>query len=116
VKSFIKIYGPPILKAIKALERIAIKMPTICIMDTLIASAQAYVAEDWAMDYFSPLGEISVERCGNIISKSGESLGRFDFFFEWFGKPDQKQVNDLIEKIDGALKPLGCKYTITTKE
>jgi hypothetical protein len=116
VKSFIKIYGPPILEAIKALEKIAINMPNICIMDTLIASTEAYDAEDWAMEYFSPLGEISFERCGKIISKSGESLGRFDFYFEWFVKPNQKQVNNLIEKIDEALEPLGCKYTITTKK
>jgi len=52
------------------------------------------------------LGEISVKRCGKIISKSGEGLGEYDFFFEWFTKPTTDQVNELIEKIDEALAPL----------
>jgi hypothetical protein len=58
---------------------------------------------------------ISVERCGSIISESGEKLGEYDFFFEWFTEPTMVQVYDLLEKIDEALAPLGCKYTITTK-
>ena len=34
--SYIKIYGPPLLKAIKALEKIAVDMPEVCIMDNQI--------------------------------------------------------------------------------
>ncbi len=56
-----------------------------------------------------------MERCGKIISKSGEMLGDYDFFFEWFKNPSQAEINQLIEKIDEALSPLGCSYTITTK-
>lgn len=135
--SFIKIYGPPVLKAIKALEKIAVEMPEVCIMDTVIThQIPQYVGKDrgvkpaksygdfliarapeFAMRYFSS-SEISipVERCNTIISKSGESLGEYDFFFEWFDEPSQQQLNDLIEKIDDALAPLGCLYTITTKK
>jgi len=57
-----------------------------------------------------------VERCRNIISKSGESLGEYDFFFEWFTEPSMAQLNELIDRIEKALAPLGCQYTITTKK
>jgi hypothetical protein len=127
--SYIKIFGPPLLKAIQELEKIAIDMPDVCIMDTImdsspdfrfieygtsagpdyISSVQRYFAE---LDY----GELEVERCSTIISKSGEKLGEYDFFFEWFTEPTIDQLNQLIEKIDEALSPLGCKYTITTKK
>lgn len=125
MKSFIKIYGPPVLKAIKTLEKVSIDMPEVCMMDTIIAQSGPLLdmryeeprgtGGAWTIDYFGSLGKISVERCGKIISKSGESLGEYDFFFEWFTKPTTDQVNELIEKIDETLTPLGCKYTITTE-
>lgn len=117
MRSFIKIYGPPTLKALKALEKIAIDMPEVCIMDTIISqSVPAFDDVTGTMTYFGSLGEITVERCGSIISRSGGSLGEHDFFFEWFTEPNMSQVNELIEKLDEALAPLGCKYTITTKK
>ena len=64
---------------------------------------------------FLGVDDISEERCDTLISKSGESLGEYDFFFEWFTKPTVAQVEDLIEKIDEVLAPLGVKYTLTTK-
>lgn len=116
MKSYIKIYGPPVLKAIKALEKVAIDMPEVCIMDTIIMSdIHTLTAQEEAESYFSALGEIPIERCSKIISKSGESLGEYDFFFEWFKKPTTEQLNNLIEKIDDALESFGCRYTITTK-
>ena len=121
--SYIKIYGPPVLKAIRELEKIAVDMPEVCIMDTVMAGVPDYTAAfsdpDYTMSYFTQtLGpvEIEVERCDTIISKSGEKLGEYDFFFEWFTRPTMAQINELIEKIDGALTPLGCKYTITTEK
>jgi hypothetical protein len=65
--------------------------------------------------YFALAGMLTTERCSNIISKSGETLGEYDFYFEWFTNPSMEQINDIVEKIDEALAPLGCKYTITTK-
>lgn len=117
MKSYIKIYGPPTLKSIRALEKLAVDMPEVCIMDTIISQSETQFDEmTGIIDYFGSLPiEISVERCGNIISKSGELLGENDFYFEWFTDPTMDQLNDLIEKIDEALTPLGCKYTITTK-
>jgi len=120
--SFIKIFGPPVLKAIRELEKIAVDMPEVCIMDTIIASSESdpmmYSDPEYTSGYFGAFytGEIEVERCSNIISKSGERLGEYDFFFEWFTDPTMDQINQLMEKIDEALTPLGCKYTITTKK
>ena len=37
MKSYIKIYGPPIVKAVKALETVAVDMPEVCIMSTEFA-------------------------------------------------------------------------------
>jgi len=121
--SYIKIYGPPVLKAIKELEKIAVDMPEVCIMDTILAGvpdyADAFSDPEYTSSYFTqtlePV-ELKVERCDTIISKSGEKLGEYDFFFEWFTEPKMEQLNELIEKIDEALTPLGCKYTITTEK
>ena len=121
--SFIKIYGPPVLKAIRELEKVAVDMPEVCIMDTIIAGVPDYSNTfndpTTTYDYFNASlgpGEVEKERCGTIISKSGERLGEFDFFFEWFTEPTTEQLNELIEKIDEAFTPLGCNYTITTKK
>lgn len=129
MRSYIKIYGPPILEAIRELERIAIDMPEVCIMDYVIAhDISKSVAKELDVSEVSPEGGsvpgffkertgvvLPVERCHNIISKHGQKLGEYDFFFEWFEKPEISQLNELIRKIDAALKPLGCLYTITTR-
>jgi len=116
MKSYIKIYGPPLLKAIKKLETVAVGFPEVCIMDTVIAvNPPQFSTAEGIADFFGGPGDITVERCSSIISKSGESLGEYDFFFEWFVDPSTDQLNDLIGKIDKALKPLKCMYTITTK-
>jgi hypothetical protein len=111
MKSYIKIYGPPVIEGIKALEQIAIdSMPRVCIMNTMLQ----YGIET-ALSYGSPLQNLEEEVCDKIISKSGEKLGEYDFFFEWFKDPTSEEINDLIEKIDKAFVGLGCRYTIITK-
>ena len=116
MKSYIKIYGPPILKAVKKLEKVGVDFPEVCIMDTIMAQGgPQFSTQEGIADFFGGAGDITVERCSNIISESGESLGEYDFFFEWFVKPSTDQLNELIENIDKALKPLKCMYTITTK-
>jgi hypothetical protein len=114
MKSYIKIYGPPVLKALKALENIAIDIPEVCIMDTLISASPYIQGPESAAAYFDR-DDIDVERCYTIISETKETLGDYDFYFEWFIKPDNNQLDRLIQKIDEALGPLGCAYTITTK-
>lgn len=115
--SFIKIYGPPVLKSIRALEKIAIDMPEVCIMNTVISDSDFDPTDsDYVSSYFSNLpAPIEVERCDNIISKSGEKLGEYDFFFEWFKEPTIDELNNLIEKIDEVLTPIGSRYTLTSK-
>lgn len=116
MKSYIKVFGPPILKAVKKLEAVAVGFPEVCIMDTAIAAGgPQFSTPEGIADFFGGAGDITVERCSSIISKSGESLGEYDFYFEWFVDPSTDQLNALIEKIDMALKPLKCMYTITTK-
>ena len=36
MRSFIKILGPPLFEAVRALERMAVDTPQVCIMDTVI--------------------------------------------------------------------------------
>ena len=84
----IKIYGPPIGKAIDALLKLAEILPTI-----------------------------SNGNLGSGIASSGETImGDFDFVFHWTKKPSEKQLRELIAKIDGALSDINCRYTTTTVE
>jgi hypothetical protein len=129
MRSYIKIYGPPILEAIKELEKLAVDMPEVCIMDYGIqkdlspriareVGGTAVETFDVAISGFFMQRTgvvVPVERRHNLISKHGQKLGEYDFFFEWYEEPDASQLNDLIKRIDDALKPLGCLYTITTK-
>jgi hypothetical protein len=129
MRSYIKIYGPPILEAIRELEKVAIDMPEVCVMDQVILkNLSPRIARDIGGDTVGTVDVavseffmqrtgvvVPVKRCHSIISKHGLKLGEYDFFFEWHKDPDISQLNTLIEKIDRALKPLGCLYTITTK-
>lgn len=88
MESKIKIYGPPIDKAITKLQQLAKELPTI---------------SNGAMSH--------------SMDPSGETLmGDFDFVFHWAKKPEEEQLRNLIARIDEALKDLGCRYTITTSE
>jgi len=131
MRTYIKLYGPPVVKAIKALEKIAVDMPEVCIMDTIIRPITEIPprislnitmgSDEPVMDSIDQImtnigvGDIPEERCNTLISKYGERLGEYDFFFEWFEVPTNAQVQDLLEKIDEALEPLGVRYTVVTK-
>ena len=66
--------------------------------------------------YFSsPDIAIPVEKITSLISDAGESLGDYDFFYEWAQEPTQEQLYELIDRIETVLTPLGCRYRITTK-
>jgi hypothetical protein len=116
MKTYVKVFGPPLLQAIRALERLSIDMPQVAIMDTLITLSTPDLGDERAAtEYLSNLGVVSVERSRNIISRSGEELGDYDFFFEWLRGPSVEQFYELIDRIDEALAPLGCWYKVTTK-
>ena len=128
MRSFVKIIGPPLLEAVKELEKIAVDMPQVCVMDEAILLdiprsmardiGQPIEYPEYVSEFFSRRTGVRVktERCQNIISESGEMLGEYDFFFEWFEEPSMGQLNDLIGKIDEALGPLGCLYSLTTRK
>jgi hypothetical protein len=128
MRSFVKIMGPPLLVAVRELEKIAVDLPQVCVMDeAILLDIPRSMARDigepieypeYVSDFFSRRTGVRVktERCQNIISESGEVLGEYDFFFEWFEEPSMGQLNDLIGKIDGALGPLGCLYSLTTRK
>lgn len=122
--TYIKIYGPPFVEAVEELERIAIEMPEVCIMDTLI---EGYLSESGTLgvepsqalisEYFSYVPtEISKERCSSIISRSGRALGEYNFFFEWRKQPSREELNKLLKAIDEKMSTLGCRYSVSTKK
>ncbi len=106
MKTYIKIYGPPIIDALRALEEVA----------------REFSKRHPGIKYFHYLSLLEAgvspeevrERRG-LISESGWSLGDYDFYFEWTRPPTFEELNELIELIDKALSKVGCEYTITTK-
>ncbi len=120
-KTYIKIYGPPLLKAIKSLEGVAVKMSKEkqvkfshkCIpYPTRLQSDN----QDWN-NYLNNLKNTYVEcyEPAKIISEAHQTLGDRDFMFEWAEKPTLTQLNQLTEEIDAALGGLGVLYTMTTE-
>ncbi len=101
MRSYIKIYGPPISDAITALEKLAVDMPEVCIMDHVIQKdLSPRMAEDVGGSMVDTFGvyvpgfftqrtgvAVPIERCHSIISKHGKKLGEYDFFFEWYEEP-----------------------------
>ena len=88
MESKIKIYGPPLDKAITKLLELAEELPSIS----------------------------NGNLASGIIPSGETTMGDFDFVFHWTKKPDEKQLRELICKIDDALKNINCRYTITTTE
>ena len=119
MKSYIKIYGPPLLKALDELKKIAYDMPSIprfyhYILGVIPVGASV-AAPPLGKEETLGVGERYETKYKTTVSKSGYTLGEHDFFFEWEKDPTSDQLRTLITKIDNALTPLGCKYTITTK-
>ena len=121
-RSYIKVYGPPLLKAIRALEKVAVefsKTTTVRHYNILTPTLPYYdVRPGDVRDYTQtllPEIEIPAEEKVKLISKASDTLGDYDFFFEWGKEPTKQEVLELIEKIDEALSDCGCKYTIITK-
>ena len=88
MESKIKLYGPPIDKAISKLLKLAQELPTIS----------------------------NGNLASGIIPSGETTMGDFDFVFHWSKNPDEKQLRELIVKIDEVLGEINCRYTITTSE
>jgi hypothetical protein len=105
LRSYIKIYGPPTHGAIKALEKISVEIPYVCIMNTgirmrilestlgvaeklMLTPLQTYaMVAELAMKHFEASGiTLPTDRRISIISSLIESLEEYDFFFEWIAR------------------------------
>ena len=125
-RSYVKIYGPPVLSSLRALEKVALEMSkktTMKYYSVMVpsapyapadASAYGNVMRDYVAGILADV-EMPAEEKVKLISKSGDTLGEYDFFFEWGEEPTMQQVQELIGKIDEALADCGCRYTMTTK-
>lgn len=88
MKSYIKLYGPPIYNALEKLKKVVNDFPNIS------------------------RGKITHE----LVPEGIVMIGDYDFIIEWNGNPTPEDIRLLIRSIDDVLKPLDCRYTITTKE
>jgi len=119
--SYVKIYGPPMLKAIKALEAVAVDLSKVtevkfshkCLPYPTRNQPNTRDFEQYIknmqriyVDCYEPV---------KLISDSRQMLGEYDFLFEWAEKPTMAKIENLVEKIDEALKDLRCHYTLMTK-
>lgn len=131
-RSYVKIYGPPVLKSLKALEKVAVEMskkttmkyystlvPSISPQDLYGGRVPGMAGYDQALRRYGDdiLTEISmpVEEKIKLLSSSGDMLGEYDFFYEWGKDPSKAEVQELIGMLDDALADCGCRYTIVTK-
>jgi hypothetical protein len=121
VKSYVRIYGPPLLKAIKVLEGVAVDMSNKtevkfshkCVpYPTRLQSDK----NDWNA-YLKNMQK-TYTNCyepEKILSDASMTLGDYDFVFEWTSKPSIAKIEDLIAVVDTALAEVGVLYTMTTE-
>jgi hypothetical protein len=109
MKTYVKLEGDKVNDGIKALEKLAIGMPEVCITNTFIQSdPDLFNTQTGILNYF-PSSEGLNRRCETLVSKDKDTKG-YDFVFEWFVAPTNAQINDLKVKMDEVLEPLGLKY------
>ncbi len=115
-RSYIKIYGPPLGKGLRALEKVAVEMSKKTTMRFYSVSIPDITISPTGTEGVpTTIGGLSERESVKLISRSSQVLGDYDFFFEWGVEPTVKEINELIDMIDAALIECGCKYTITTK-
>lgn len=121
VTSYVRIYGPPLLKAIRALEGVAVEMSNkteVKFSHKCVPYPTRLQADrtDWNT-YLQNLQKTYTDcyEPEKIISDASMTLGDYDFVFEWASKPSITQIEDLIEKVDKALGKVGVLYTLTTE-
>jgi hypothetical protein len=121
VRSYVKIYGPPIVKAINALEAVAVDMSKatdVKFSHKCLPYPTRYQSNtnDWNQ-YLKNMERMYVDcyEPVKLIIDSYQMLGEYDFLFEWAEKPTMAKIKDLVEKIDDALEDLGCHYTLMTE-
>ena len=120
-KTYVRLYGPPLMKALNALEGVAVELSKTtevkfshkCIPYPTRTQTDK---RDWNT-YLNTLKNTYVEcyEPQKIISDAKQIMGDEDFMFEWTEKPTMKQVEDLIGRIDEALAGMGVLYTLKTE-
>lgn len=135
MKTYIKLEAKDKKPALKALRKLAIDMPKVCVMDTGLAESLGIDTAqgsgpggipgaggggslgsiEMVMNYFGGPSSITKERCETIVSSSETDLGEYDFVYEWMDKPEKAQLDTLAVDIAKALKPTGAKHTIHNK-
>jgi hypothetical protein len=117
LRTYVKIQGPPLGKALDELEKIAKKMPKVTHYHFLVGYQGSPGSGDSLGDkYPMPTApDLGDKVTHSLISKSGHLLGDYDFFFEWDEDPTWKEMRELISKIDKSFTKLRCKYELTTK-
>ena len=98
-RSYIKIYGPPLLKGLRALEHIAVEMSeeiTIrffsSVTPTMPYSVLEVYSDEELSDMLLPEVPLPISEKVKLISSSSQILGDYDFFFEWGREPSLEQV------------------------
>ena len=121
-RSYIKLYGPPIVKALKSLEQIAFEMSKKIdvkfyhsFVPPLLSHKSMTMSPDKYWKRILQDSPLKVSEKKKLVSKAYQTLGEYDFFFEWSKDPTLAQILELIEKLDVAINRCGCRYTITTK-
>ena len=128
-RSYIKIYGPPLLKSLRSLEKVAVEFSnktTMRYYSAVVPSPPQFgtlargsdLRQETVLSYTQGILteiDMSPEDKIKLISRSGDLLGDYDFFFEWGKEPTKQEVQELIAKIDETLADCGCRYSIVTK-
>lgn len=135
VHSIVRILGPNVFQAIPRLTDIANTSPTITDLDDAYTTAStAYVCiptmhvdyselnrkrfTDYGEDLAQYLDSVDVGRPitkTQLIKTTKYRTGDSSFTFEWSKRPTTADYLALISRIDDALTPIGCRYTIMTK-
>jgi hypothetical protein len=114
MKTYVKLEGKDVKKGIKALEKLAVDIPEVCITNTFIQSnPDLFNTQTGILNYF-PSGVGMEKRCMTIISADKDTKG-YDFVFDWFDEPTGEQIQQLKIKIQDALEPLGLKFRAESK-
>jgi hypothetical protein len=118
LKTYVRIYGPPLMEALDELQKIAGGMPKVThyhFMANYMPLPFPEPTVSGGPGAILPSPAVPKKVTEPLISKSGHTLGDHDFFFEWTEDPSWDQMRELVSKIDKAFTRLGCKYTLSTK-
>ena len=74
MRSYIRIYGPPILEAIKELEKLAVDMPEVRVMDQ-------FIQKDLSPKLATEIGGSAVRNLNAPISRRKIKFPTIDTFF-----------------------------------